>query len=343
MYKFKTIFVFLILSAFAPCDNSFGQTNQRATFFLDELKKPTLKLSNDFLEFTRYELLNGITRRSIREKKSILSEIEKQRIKIAEVQAFNGQEGLKIAYAQYFTSMKACLKEIPEFENQPVENFNVDTAKKNQDVLVNQLDQLLKASAALNSEVQVFCIMNHVVGKKKSGALYERQKEAIKLIKFAGGVKNILMSVRQLNRKFFVSLEDDTGQLAEAIRQELAKVATRAKLEIQAIPNFPGDKTLKRKAWNNVIYYSRSASRTYIDLVRFRDKQLEFRKKSEEYEKRRKVPGYDSKDYYDAIKLFSLEIKKNRKDRLTLDKKRNTLETSFDDNFLDFVKSRFIL
>ncbi len=319
-----------------------GQSNSRSIAFLDEFRDPTLEITKDFLEFTRYELLNGATSKSIQKKESMLADIAKKKSQITEIDLFNGQDRLKTAYGHYFEALQSCLNALLVNKAIEVEKFNKDSARLHQEILVSQLETMLQASSHVHTEVQLFCIGNHVVGERTSGALLSKQNEVIQLIKFAVGIKNEVIGIRLLNRQFFEALVEDTGHTAEKIRQELVDKATIAKENIQSIPNFPGDRKLKVTGWNNVFYYFRYAARPYTRLVYFRERQQEFKTMFEEHEQQHKKPDYDPEPYFRAVKLFSTDIDKNQKVLKSLNKKRKAMEESFDKHFLDFIKDKFV-
>ncbi len=323
--------------------NTFSQSNERALEYLVALREPTFEISTHFLAYTKLVLLEGLTKKSIRNKADMLKEVQEARIKIREIPNVNGQDQLMEVYQNYFTAMETYLNRLPTIEIESVEYFDPDSAIKFQKAHIDQLDILFKGAATLKSGFERFSLLNHVVGVKTSGGLTPKQSEAVNLISYAVQVSNAVMNVRRLNRLYFISLREDTGNKAEEVRQKLLAESVLAKARLQAIPNFPGDVTLKRAALNNVRLYGIAASRLYIRLLAFRKEELAFIRKSEEFKVNRTNSEFDTDAYYKEVRRFSALIGLNRKEIKSLNQTRLDLERTFDDTFLSFVENRFVL
>lgn len=326
-----------------PSITGLAQTQAAAEKFLSSVRKPTLDVSSSFLEYNKMVLLEGYTRRAIRDKKSLLNDVQSGRKAIEETTLFNGQEYIQNAYLNYFTAMGLCLNQLPTTEFESVEYFDQDSASKFLTIQLQQLELVLKESDNLKTQLEKFCFMNKVIGKKTTGSLFTRQSEAIKVIEYAVKIKNAVMVVRRTNRQFFVSLREDTGSKSELVRQELLESSAQAKFNLAAIPTFRADYKLKRAAMKNVRLYGLAAAREYKKLVAFRIKELAFIQLSSEYKEKRHNPEFDQTAYFEEVKQFSKQIKENKKEVKTLDKNRLQMEKSFDETFSSFVKNRFLL
>jgi len=319
-----------------------SQTNQLATAFLASLREPTYEVSNKFLSYSKLVLLEGLTKKAVRDKASILNEVIKGRITIQETPPFNGQERLKGMYMAYFLAMEVYLNRLPIVEIESVEFFNADSAHKYQEIQIVQLEILLKESAKLKQEVEKFCLLNKVIGVKTSGALFANQQEAITLISYAVRVKNAVMAGRRLNRLFLTSLLEDTGHKAETVRLALIAATAKGKADLLAIPNFPGERTLKITGLNNLRLKGISAAKVYKQLINFRSKELAFIQMSIDYKQKRSNEK-EADAYYKEVERFSALIKTNRRQVKALNTVRRGLEETFNKNFFNFVGDRFVL
>ncbi len=318
-----------------------SQTPKRATEFLNDLKKPTLNITTKFLEFSRYELLHGWNRRSVREKNAILAELGDVRRKIEDISSFNSQNDLKISYIRYLDVFENCLRSIPEFSEESLLAFNFDSAQLFQEMHLQELDNLIEASLKLNSDLEIFCIKNRFIGKRTSGALIPKQKEARKIISFAVSIENPVIKVRRMNHLFFEALEQDTGNLAEQICRELFTASVESKADILAVPNFPGDRKLKRKGILNMSGYKRNANRDYKYLLGFRVEKMRIKELEKESEKNKDNPSFNNLEYLRTIKRFSTLETKNNELLKRLSKSNKSLEDGFDEIFLEFIRNNF--
>jgi hypothetical protein len=181
------------------------------------------------------------------------------------------------------------------------------------------------------------------VGAKTSGGLTFKQSEVIVLISHAVKVSNAVMMTRRLNRLFFKSLLEDTGTKAETIRQQLVKAAEDSKLALRAIPNFPGDLSLKNTGLNNVRLNGISAGKDYVRLLKFRDEEIRFKAKTLAFKEKPEKSDFDKEAYHKELKHFTDLVSSNSREQKKLDQTRMSIEKDFDDNFLRFVEGQFEL
>jgi len=334
--------VFCVIS-FLIGQFTWAQTNQKASQYLADLKEPTEEVSERFLSHTRLVLLDGLSDKSIRSKASLMKEIEVGKSVVLHISAFNGQEKLKGMYINYFNSMAAYLIKLPTLEIASVEFFNNDSAKKEQQTHLLQLERFLEQSVILRDAVQSFCLLNKVVGVKTSGVLYARQNEDFPLLDYAVQVRNAVMGVRRVHRLFFVALAEDTGRKAEEVRLQLITAAAEGKAKLLAIPTFKGDKTLKASALDNLRLYAFAGSRPYIKLIKFRDAEMAYIQKTIALKDKRTSGIFTQVKYEKEVNNFLDFIKANRKEVKALSQIRAGREKVFDDNFSDFVQARFVL
>jgi hypothetical protein len=323
--------------------NAFSQSNQRALEYLVALREPTFKISSHFLAYTKLVLLEGLTKKSVRNKANMIKEVQDARNKIREIPNLNGQDQLMEVYQNYFIAMETYLNRLPTIEIESVEYFDPDSAAKFQKAHIDQLDILFNGAATLKTGFERFALLNHVVGVKTSGGLTPKQAEAVTLISYAVKVSNAVMNVRRLNRLYFISLREDTGNKAEDVRLKLLAESSLAKAKLLAIPNFPGDVTLRKTGLNNVRLYGISASKLYVRLLDFRKAELDFIRKSVEFKVNRTNTEFDTDAYYKEVRRFSALIELNRKEIKSLNQTRLGLEKTFEDTFLSFVENRFVL
>jgi len=337
----------LSLLLFAVClcfgNSTPAQTNKKASKYLEDLKKPTEEVSGRFLAYTKLVLLEGLSEKSVKRKSNLMKEIEAGKKAIRLVSAFNGQEKLKGLYINYLNSMADHLEKLPTSEIASVEFFNNQSAKKEQQTYLIELELFLKQSAILRDAVQNFCYLNHVVGVKTSGVLYARQKEDVPLINYAIQVRNTVMGVRRVHRLFFVSLSEDTGRKAEEVRKHLIAAAAEGKAKLLSIPTFKGDKSLKASALNNLRLYSIAAYKPYLRLINFRDAEISFIQRTIALKEQRNTSVFMEVKYEKEVNNFLYFIKANRKEVKALSQIRKGKEKLFDDNFSDFVEARFML
>jgi len=324
-------------------NHAFSQSNERALQYLVALREPTYEISSHFLAYTKLVLLEGLSKKSIRNKASMMQEVQDAKIKIRDIPSVNGQDKLMNVYQDYFTAMETYLNSLPTIEIESVEYFDSDSAMKFQKAHIDQLHILFKDAANLKMGFEKFCLLNKVVGVKTSGGLTPKQAEAVKLISYAVKVSNAVMNVRRLNRLYFISLREDTGNKAEQVRLQLLAATVVAKAQLLAVPGFPGEITLKRTGLNNVRLYGISATKLYVKLLEFRKAKLAFIKKSLEFEENRSNSEFDSDAFYKEVRRFSALIATNRKELKVLQVTRLSLEKAFDDHFLEFVENRFVL
>jgi len=336
----STVIFFVILVQVSIYSQSLGQSNTLALNHLEELRVPTVELSNHFLAYTKLVLLQGHTKKTIRAKASLLYQIRSAEKTILAVKNFNGQTELKNQYLQYYIAMEKHLNSLPEIEIEEVEIFNLDSAKKHQVIQIEQLGLFLSEAKNLKFDLEKFCILNKVIGNKTSGALYAEQKEAIKLISFAVQVKNSLMNIRRLNRLFFTSLSEDTGQNANWVRTEIIKESAFGIASLQAIPNFPGDRKVKKSALNNIMLTKMHASKEYLSLVNFRIQEIAFKKKNLSFIQSSNETALQKETHGNEIKKFESQIKLNRIKVKTFNQARVKYENSFNTTFLNFIENQ---
>lgn len=342
-YELKKRFQVFIIICAVWSFKAHSQSNKQAMEYLVALRAPTFEISSHFLAYTKLVLLEGLTKKSIRNKAAIMEEVKQAKIKIREIPNVNGQDKLMKVYQDYFTAIETYLHRLPTIEIESVEYFDADSANKFQKVYIDQLDILFKGAATLKSGFERFSLLNHVVGVKTSGGLTPKQAEAVNLISYAVKVSNAVMNVRRLNRLYFISLREDTGNKAEEVRQKLLTESIVAKAQLLAIPNFPGDASLRKTGLNNVRLYGISAAKIYIRLLAFRKEELAFIRKSLEFKVNRTNNEFDTDTYYKEVRRFSALIDLNRKEIKSLNQTRLGLEKTFDDTFLSFVENRFVL
>jgi hypothetical protein len=239
--------------------------------------------------------------------------------------------------------METYFKSLPTAESESVEHFDSDSATLHQKAHIQQLYILFADAAHLKVCFDKFCLINRVVGAKTSGGLTFKQSEVIVLISHAVKVSNAVMMTRRLNRLFFKSLLEDTGTKAETIRQQLVKAAEDSKLALRAIPNFPGDLSLKNTGLNNVRLNGISAGKDYVRLLKFRTEEIRFIAKTLVFKENLTNSDFDKEAYYKELKYFSALISSNRKELKKLNQTRMSIEKDFDDNFLRFVEGQFEL
>ncbi len=271
-------------------------------------------------------------------KRSLLEDIEDGRKTITEVKLFNGQEELQRQYLQYYLALETHLHSLPEVELEAVEFFNPDSAKKSQLIQIQKLDLILAEAKNLKNTLKKFCISNKVIGYETSGALYAEQKDAIKLISYVVQVRNAEMDLRRLNRLFFTSLKEDTGQKPEHVRQEILKASIRRKKDILAIPNFKGDRLVKKSALNNIRLTRTVAIGKYLAQAKFRDKELIFNKKNMEFEQNPAKTTKEIETQSEETKKMAVLVKLNRTERKQLNQSRINYENNFNKNFFDFIE-----
>lgn len=341
--RLSAIFIGLFLFQFYPIISANAQSNGRAIEYLLSLRSPTIQISTDFLSYTKLVLLEGLSKKSMEEKKELTQKVYSGRKLVEEVQPFSGQNRLNLAYISYFNAMQNYLELLPVDEIESVEFYVNDSAQKFQKAHIEQLNILFAASADLKVAFETFRLSNHIVGIGTSGGLTPKQGEAVRLISFAVQMSNAVMNVRRLNRLFYVSLLEDTGQKAESIRQELFLESKNSKTALTKVPNFPGDLKLKKSALNNIRLLGMSAGREYVRLVRFREAELLFVERSLVFKRNRQNSEFDTQAYYEDVRKYSDLIKTNRKEIKALGKVRVNLENTFNKNFLNFIEERFLL
>ena len=335
---FLTSLVFLLIGKVAE-----AQSNDIVKQYLESLRQPTFDVSNDFLSYTKLVLLEGLSKKSIRDKASIMQNISNGKEKIGLIPDFGGQEKLKIAYLNYFSTMEAYFKSLPVIEIESVEHFDSDSASIYQKAHIRQLSILFTGAAGLKASFEKFCLLNRVIGSKTSGGLTLKQSEAIALISHAVKVSNAVMNTRRLNRLFFKSLREDTGSRAEITRLELVKEAANSKRNLLAIPNFSGDLSLKKTALNNVRLNGISAGKDYVRLLKFRDEEIRFKAKTLAFKEKPEKSDFDKEAYHKELKHFTDLVSSNSREQKKLDQTRMSIEKDFDDNFLRFVEGQFEL
>ncbi len=306
-------------------------------------REQTYEISSHFLSYSKLVLLEGLSKKSVRNKESMLEEVLDAKKRVSEMPLFGGQDRLKKAYLNYYIAMETYLRRLPVMQIRSVEFFDTDSARKFQEVQVRELVLLADAAGSLKLDFDKFCIVNKVKGQSTSGALFARQKEAVPLISYAVKIKNAVMDIRRLNRLFFVSLLEDTGNKAEVVRKELLKQSAVGRASLLAVPAFPGERKLRKSGLNNVRLYGISAGKVYKDLVAFRIKELAFIQMSIDFKERRHNTDFEADAYYQEVRRFSELIKENRKEVKVLNQTRVSLERSFDDFFLEFIEGRFDL
>ena len=303
------------------------------------MREPTVNLSNHFLSYTKFVLLHGLNKKSVRMKETLMDKIEDGRKTILEIKLFNGQETLKNQYLVYLQAMENHLNSLPEVEIEEVENFNLDSARKLQIIQIQQLDLFLGEAKSLKHTLKNFCILNKVIGFKTCGALYAEQKEAVMLISYAVQVKNVLMELRRLNRLFLTSLKEDTGQKPEQVRQEILKQSICEKESLLAIPNFPGDLKVKKSALNNIRLTRIGATGKYLAQVKFRDKELVFRQKMIQFDQNPAKTKKEIEIQSEETKKMAELVKFNQSLRKELNQSRINYENTFNSNFLEFIEN----
>jgi len=335
----------LFLCAFSLWFGQFtlAQSNKKASQFLADLKEPAEEVSSRFLAYTKLVLLEGLSEKSVRSKASLMKEIEVARTDVLQISAFNGQEKLKGLYVNYCNSMAAYLNNLPTLQIASVEFFNNDSAKKEQQTHLLQLERFLEQSAIVRDAVQSFCLLNKVIGVKTSGVLYASQDDDIALLDYAVQVRNAVMGVRRVHRLFFVSLAEDSGRKAEEVRKQLVAAAAEGKAQLLAIPTFKGDKSLKSSALSNLRFHFMASSRSYLRLVNFRDAELAFVQRTIELKEQHNSGVFSEAKYVKETSSFLDNIKANKKEVKALGQIREGREKLFDDNFFDFIEDRFIL
>ena len=337
----STLFIFFNLSFFnGP---GFSQTNSKALRHLEDLRTPTLHISNHFLGYTKEVFMHGITKRAIHMKESLENEIHKSREVVLNVPVFNGQEELIKQYLSYYSSLESHLASLPKVEIEWVEYFDLDSALKFQKIQVAQLHQVLIEADKLKLAVQKFCLVNKVVGSKSTGGLYAGQKEAINLISYAVEVENTLVDLRRLNRLFFKCLSEDTGQNAERVRLEILSESLLSQARLVAIPKFPGDHLVKKTALNNIRQTRTLASGKYIELVKFREIELKMKQKMAEAEQVKATEAQELERQTKEFGRFANLQKHHQADLKVMNQQMINMEKTFNNHFLEFVNDQLAI